>query len=102
MIATGPSRTTTSPAATGFGALSSVAEGALLGVSRQALIRHALTAIPERLRSEVGDIALEPKGRVIHHGVIYDQIIWRCSWRRTGWAPLSGPIAVRDGCIAGA
>jgi hypothetical protein len=72
---------------------------ALTGVSRQLLLQRALEEIPAALHAELEEIALEPQGRAVHHGMVMELVLWRARWRRNGWPPLSGPIAVHEGHI---
>jgi hypothetical protein len=67
--------------------------------SRELLVRRALEEIPLALHGELEDIALEPRGRAVHQGRVMELVFWHARWRREGWPPMSGPLALHDGHV---
>jgi hypothetical protein len=70
------------------------------GVPREELEAHVREGLAPALRDAVAEIELMPGGRMVHMGVVFEQVAWRAVFRRASLPVTRGSFPVWNGSPA--
>ncbi|MGK7867117.1 hypothetical protein [Falsiroseomonas sp. E2-1-a20] len=75
-------------------------DAAIHGVPRPELEAHVLQGLAPAQRAALAEIELMPGGRMVHMGVVFEQVAWRAIFRQAGQKVARGSFPVWNGSPA--